>query len=240
MNRPLQIFIGYDSKEPIAYHVLAHSILTRASVPVSITPLTQPVLRQAGLYTRERGATESTEFSLTRFLVPALAGYRGHALFLDCDMLCRSDITELWAHTILSPQKAVYVCQHDYTPKSSTKFLGQVQTAYPRKNWSSVMLFDCEHYKCRELTPEKVNTLSGLELHRLLWAEEKGCDWIGSLPLEWNWLVGEYQPNAAAKLLHYTLGGPWFEDSSDCDYAGDWHAERELACSAWQPAEVAP
>lgn len=222
MRQPLRIFIGYDSREPAAFAVCAHSILARAKLPVSIAPLTQPVLRSAGIYHRERDATESTEFSITRFLVPALCDFKGHALFMDCDMLVQGDITELWLHGAARPDLAVHVCQHDYTPKASTKFLGQTQTAYPRKNWSSLMLFNAE--RCQALTPEYVNRASGLELHRFQWIAEAE---IGALPLEWNWLVGEYARNDGAKNYHFTNGGPWFKDSSIGDHADRWYAERD-------------
>jgi len=212
---PLSIFIGYDHREPVAYHVLAHSILTRASVPVSLTPLVQPALRASGVYRRARDPLESTAFSLTRFLVPYLSGYRGWSVYLDCDMLCRADIAELLSAA--SPA-AVAVCQHDYTPSTATKFLGQPQTAYPRKNWSSLMLFYGPG--CRRLSPEYVNTAPPADLHRLAWTED-----IGSIPLEWNHLVGEYPENPLAKMLHYTLGGPWFPETRACDHAKDWQAE---------------
>lgn len=221
MREPLKIFIGWDSKEPAAFAVCAHSILTRASVPVSITPLRQNALRSAGLYMRERGATESTEFSLTRFLVPALCGFTGIAVFMDCDFLIQADITELFAYPLAFPDKSVFVCQHEYMPKDSVKFLGQQQTAYPRKNWSSLIIFRNED--CTRLTPEYVNQATGLELHRFLWAG----DAIGALPLDWNHLVGEYPPNPHAKALHWTLGGPWFSEYRDTDHAGRWFAERD-------------
>lgn len=220
MRDPLRIFVGWDSKEPVAYHVLCHSIISRATVPVTIAPLTQHVLRSAGLYTRERGTTESTEFSLTRFLVPALSEYKGWSLFMDCDMLVKADITELWLYGIVNPTSPVSCCQHDYTPSDTTKFLGQPQTAYPRKNWSSVMLFNNE--LCKNLTPAYVNQASGLDLHRFNWATGP----IGEIPLEWNWLVGEYPKNPQAKNLHYTLGGPWFSDYADCDHADLWRREQ--------------
>ena len=245
MREPLKIFIGWDDREPAAYHVLAHSIIRRTSLPVSITPLTQPVLRQSGLYTRERGPTESTAFSLTRFLVPALCDFTGYALFMDCDMLVQADIGELWLYAAAYPGSAVYVCQHDYTPTGTVKFLNQPQTVYPRKNWSSLMLFDCE--KCRELTPAYVNQATGLDLHRFNWTprgitaftptEIIGGQLIGSLPIEWNWLVGEYPPNPDAKNLHYTLGGPWFPETAQCDHADLWQRERQAAFGA--PVEVA-
>lgn len=216
----LQIFIGYDPKESVAYYTLAHSILRRASVPVTIAPLMQSQLK--GIYTRPRGPTESTEFSLTRFLVPHLAGYRGWSVFMDCDMLCRSDIAELAAQIERQPDKAVLVCKHDYVPKTERKFLDQVQTKYARKNWSSLMLFNNE--RCRALTPDYVNSASGLELHRFEWIDDA---LIGALPLEWNWLVGEYDRRPDAKIVHYTLGGPYFDATRDCDYAQEWFAEFE-------------
>ena len=216
----LHVYIGYDPRESVAFYTLAHSILSRASIPVSITAVMQSQLR--GLYTRPRGPTESTEFSLTRFLVPALSGHRDWSLFMDCDMLCRADIAGLAAEIDRQPGKAVLVCQHDYVPKTERKFLDQVQTRYSRKNWSSLMLFNNE--RCRALTPDYVNSASGLDLHRFRWLEEGA---IGTLPLEWNWLVTEYDYNPAAKIVHYTLGGPWFEPYRDCDYADEWRAERE-------------
>jgi lipopolysaccharide biosynthesis glycosyltransferase len=214
----LNIFIGYDPKEAVAFHALAHSILRRASVPLAITPLVRAQLR--AIYTRERGPTESTEFSLTRFLVPSLSQFRGWSMFLDCDMLCRGDVAELVAISEQHEDKAVLVCKHDYVPKTERKFLDQLQTKYPRKNWSSLMLFN--NQRCAALTPEYVNSAPGLDLHRFAWTEDAR---IGELALEWNWLVGEYDYNPGAKIVHYTLGGPYFDEYRDCDYAEEWFAE---------------
>jgi hypothetical protein len=213
----LNVFIGHDPRESIAFYVLAHSILHRASIPVSVAPLMRSQLGK--LYWRERGPTESTEFSMTRFLVPALSGYRGWSLYMDCDMLCRTDIAEL--ASLKDEEKAVLVCKHEYVPKTQRKFLDQVQTRYARKNWSSLMLFNNE--RCRALTPEYVNAAAGLDLHRFAWIEDRR---IGELPLEWNWLVGEYDYNPAAKIAHFTLGGPYFDEYRNCDYAEEWFAER--------------
>lgn len=214
----LHVYIGYDPNESVAYHTLAHSILRRSSVPVSISALVRAQLHS--VYTRSRGPTESTEFSLTRFLVPYLSGFRGWSVFMDCDMLCRADIAELAENVERSVDKAVLVCKHDYVPKTERKFLGQVQTKYARKNWSSLMLFNNE--RCSALTPDYVNRASGLDLHRFAWIPDA---LIGELPLEWNWLVGEYAHNPAAKIVHYTLGGPYFDAYRDCDYAEEWFAE---------------
>lgn len=214
----LRIYIGYDPRESVAYHTLAHSILKRSSVPVSIAPLVRGHLED--LYWRERGPTESTEFSMTRFLVPALSAYEGWSLFMDCDMLCRADIAGLAQESERQADKAVLVCKHDYVPKTERKFLGHVQTKYARKNWSSVMLFN--NARCRALTPQYVNTASGLELHRFAWLRDEE---IGALPLEWNWLVEEYAYNPDARIVHFTIGGPYFEKYRDCDYAAEWFAE---------------
>lgn len=214
----LRVFIGYDSREPIAFHVLAHSIMRHARRPVIIVPLVQFQLRNAGLYTRPMGPTESTEFSLTRFLVPHLCGYQGRSVFMDCDMLCRVDINSV-VEAAVSADAPIACCQHDYEPTSKMKFLNQQQTRYPRKNWSSFMVFD--NTQCRGLSPDYVNVASGIELHRLLWA---GDD-VAALPLDWNWLVGEYPHNETAKILHWTNGGPWFSELAACDHAEEWRDE---------------
>jgi len=216
----LSVYIGYDPRESVAFHTLSHSILRRATQPIAIMPLAQSQLR--GLYGRERGPTESTEFSLTRFLVPALSGFQGWSIFMDCDMLCRTDLAQLAGEAARHPDKAALVCKHDYVPKTERKFLGHLQTRYPRKNWSSLMLFN--NARCKALTPDYVNAAPGLELHRFAWI---GDDEIGTLPLEWNWLVGEYPYNPEAKIAHFTLGGPYFDQYRDCDYASEWFAEFE-------------
>ncbi len=229
----IRVFVGYDPKESLAFYTLAHSILRHASEPVSIAPLMRSQL--GGLYRRTRGPTESTEFSMTRFLTPLLSGYEGWSVFLDCDMLCREDIVPLVRRAEAAPDKAVHVCQHDYVPKTERKFLDQVQTRYPRKNWSSLMVFN--NALCRSLDAGYVSSASGLELHRFAWTSDAR---IGALPLEWNWLVGEYDYNPAAKIVHYTLGGPYFDDYRDCDYAAEWFAERRLMEQVAQTADATP
>lgn len=222
----LNVFIGYDRQEPVAYHVLSHSILRRSSVPVSIAPLKRKLLGR--MYTRKRGPTESTEFSLTRFLVPALSGFRGWSVFMDCDMLCRMDFAAVARQIERQSDKAVLVCKHGYTPSRGRKFLNHVQTVYPRKNWSSFMVFN--NARCRALTVDYVNTATGLDLHRFNWLRDQGA--IGSLPITWNWLVGEYKHNPKARIIHYTLGGPWFPAYRNCDYAEEWRAELKRAQAA--------
>ena len=211
----INIFVGYDSKEKIAYHVLAESILRRSTKPVSITPIYLPNITDE--FVREKPLLSSTEFSISRFIIPHLMNYQGWALFMDCDMLMMADIAELWR--LRDDKYAVQVCKHDYTPKDETKFLGQVQTKYAKKNWSSFMLMNCK--KCTTLTPDYVNKASGLELHQFKWLENE--ELIGSLPLEWNWLVGEYPYKEDVKNVHYTDGGPYFNDYNTCDYSSDWY-----------------
>lgn len=233
---PLRVFIGYDEREALAYAVLAHSILRRATGPVSITPVARHQV--AGVYVRPREENESTDFSLTRFLVPHLSDYTGWSVFMDCDMLCLTDITTIWQEIESQRDKAVLVCQHDYVPKSSTKFFGEQQTTYPCKNWSSFMVFN--NAQCRNLTPYVVNTFTGLALHRFFWLRsvrpqrghlvEDELTKIGSLPLTWNWLVSEYPANSEAKNLHFTLGGPWWRDYQHVDHADLWHAELQDMC----------
>jgi hypothetical protein len=216
MTEPLDIYVGYDSKEVVAYHVLCQSILARSSQPVRFTPIN---LRNiASLFSRERNQLQSTEFSFSRFLVPCLSGYRGWSLFMDCDMLLRADIAQLFA--LANDDYAVMVCKHDYVPKDEVKFLGQVQTRYEKKNWSSVVLFN--NARCKALTPDYVNKATGLELHQFKWLPDERL--IGGLPLVWNWLVGEYDYNPDAKIVHFTRGGPYFADYSNCDYADEWAA----------------
>ncbi len=216
MTEPLDIYIGYDSKEIVAYHVLCQSIIDKSSQPVRFTPIN---LRNiAGLFRRERNQLQSTEFSFSRFLVPYLSGYRGWSLFMDCDMLLRADIADLF--TLADDRFAAMVCKHDYVPKDEVKFLGQVQTKYEKKNWSSVVLFN--NAKCKALTPDYVNKATGLELHQFKWLS--GDENIGSLPLVWNWLVGEYDYNADAAIVHFTRGGPYFANYKSSDYADEWAA----------------
>lgn len=219
MNTNLTVCIGYDSKEPVTWMVLAHSILTRASKPVTIIPINLKTLQ--GVYTRTDPAG-TTEFSLSRFLTPWLCHYQGYGLFMDSDMLCLTDIYDVFADASGRWDAEVYACQHDYTPKADTLKATGMQTAYPRKNWSSFMLFHNPQLE-RVLTPEYVNGATPADLHRFRWAQRP----IGDIPLVWNWLVGEYAPNPDAKVLHYTLGAPCFPGYERCDHADLWWNELE-------------
>jgi hypothetical protein len=215
----IPVFIGFDSREAVAFSVLSYSIHRRASQPVCVTPLMLSQL--AGMYSRDRHPLQSTEFSFSRFLTPWLSGFTGWSLFMDCDMLMLDDIARLWA--LRDERYAVLVVKHDHIPRETRKFLDMPQTPYAKKNWSSVMLFN--NARCRALTPEYVNTASGLELHQFKWLA--GEAEIGALPRQWNHLVGYDLPRGDAALVHYTLGGPYFDEYSNCEYAEEWRAERE-------------
>ncbi len=215
----IRVFIGYDSREAVAFSVLAYSIHARASQPVSITPL---MLKQLnGTMTRERHPLQSTDFSFSRFLTPYLSGYSGWSVFMDCDMLMLDDIAGL--HALRDERYAVMVVKHDHVPKESRKFLDQPQTPYQKKNWSSVILFN--NARCQALMPEYVNAASGLDLHQFKWLASD--DLIGALPPRWNHLVGYDPPCKEVSLAHYTLGGPYFEDYKNCEYSEEWRAERD-------------
>ena len=220
----IRIFIGYDPREAVAFNVLAHSIHTRASAPVAIAPVALSQLRQ--VYTRQRDALQSTDFSFSRFLTPYLSGYTGWSLFMDCDMLMQDDIAKLW--NLRDERYAVQVVKHDHRPRERTKFLGAVQTAYAKKNWSSVMLFN--NSKCEALTPDYVNTASGLELHQFKWLESDAM--IGELPHRWNHLVGYDAPDDDIALAHFTIGGPYFPEYENCPLADQWRAERDAMLHA--------
>jgi hypothetical protein len=217
----LRVFIGYDPVESVAWHTMAHSILARSTRPVAIVPVALQNLK--GIYQRERDPKQSNEFSFTRFLVPYLAGFHGYAAFFDCDQLLRVDVSQLFEITQAAPEKAVHVVQHDYEPKDDVKYLNTVQYRYPRKNWSSVVLWNCGHPANRKLTPEFVDQATAMELHRFQWLEDEQ---IGGLNVRWNWLVGEYaDPPSDVKLVHWTVGGPYFHEYRGADFADEWFAE---------------
>jgi len=228
------VFIGYDPHERAAVNVLADSLVQHSSLPLAVTPIVARQLK--GVLTRPRQPNQSTEFSFSRFLVPWLMNYQGWAIFMDCDMLARGDIAELWA--LRDEQFAVQCVQHDHVPGETVKFLGAEQTRYARKNWSSLMLFNCS--RCTALTPDYVNSASGLQLHRFEWLEDDRR--IGPLPLgRWNHLI-DVQPadprpaeQGGPALVHWTLGGPWFRQYrlGGGVLAAEWLAARDEAFRLW-------
>lgn len=228
----LNIVIGYDKNESVAYHVLSHSLMRRASRPICITPLYLPQLQAAGIYTRVRDPNQTTDFTYSRFLTPWIAGAGGISVFMDSDMLCLSDISELEDLVRTQSHADVSVVQHNYTPNPNPKFLGQPQSTYPCKNWSSLMVFNGYRMAVKRLTPDYINTVTAMDLHQFRWC--RSMDDVGALPVAWNHLVGEYAPNPAAKLVHFTRGGPWFPEFADCEYADAWREECDSAMSPWK------
>jgi lipopolysaccharide biosynthesis glycosyltransferase len=215
----IPVFIGYDPREAIAFHVCVNSIIRHSSQPVSIIPLALNLFQDY----QETHTDGSNPFIYTRFLVPYLMRWNSWAIFMDGDMVVQADITDLWNRRDHS--KDVMVAKHDYQTRSQQKYLGNVNENYPRKNWSSVILWNCGNFPNRCLTPEFVQNSTGQYLHRFSWLDDAR---IGDLPLEWNWLPDEYGENPNAKLLHYTLGAPCFEEFADTPQAEAWHREREF------------
>ena len=215
----MKIFIGYDPREEVAYQVCRESLARQSSTLLNIQPIKQSEMREKNFYWREKDALSSTEFSFTRFLVPYLAGYTGWAIFMDCDFLWRGDIAEIEQY--IDPAYAACVVKHDYKPKETTKMDGQVQTQYPRKNWSSFVLWNCGHFETRNLSLRMVNEQSGLYLHRFNFLSD---EFIGELPIKFNYLEGWYtkedEPNPLG--VHFTRGGPWFKDYVDVEYGDEW------------------
>ena len=216
----INLYVGYDEREAIAYHVFCHSVIKNTSVPVKITPLVLSQLKEFNETHRDR----SNDFIYSRFLTPYLNEFDGWAIFADGDMICQADLKELIG--MADPNKALMVVKHDYQTKASIKYLGNINENYPRKNWSSVILWNCSHPKHKILTPEFVSNQTGKFLHRFSWLDDND---IGELPVEWNWLACEYEKNTDAKLIHYTLGTPCFKDYRDTDMAEIWYDYYESA-----------
>ena len=217
----MRIFIGYDSREDMAYQVAKETLEKHSSVPLEITPLVQLELRHKGLYWRESDPLSSTEFSFTRFLTPHLAGYTGWALFCDCDFLFRGDIATLLDYA--DGAKAVMCVTHDYRPTETVKMDNKAQHLYPKKNWSSFMFINCSHPSVKALTPKVVNEQTGMYLHRFEWLTD---DLIGELPVAYNYLEGWHTKDDCPNPIgvHFTRGGPWFNEWQNVEYAAEWNS----------------
>lgn len=231
----LTIWIGYEPREQDAFNVAVASIRAHLAKPIEINAVALPPLVSHGLYqrptSRKNGqlwdhisdAPMSTEFAISRFFVPRLATVplasesSDWALFMDCDMLARADLGELFA--LADDRFAVQCVQHAQESGEAVKMDGQVQTFYARKNWSSVLLWNLRHPANRALTDAKLNSWAGRALHGFRWLDDSQ---IGALPPEWNHLVGVNQPNPDAKLVHFTLGVPSMEGYADCEHAVEW------------------
>lgn len=230
-----KVFIGWDTREQEAYAVCRFSMERRASIPLAVKPLMVGPLRYRKLFYRKQkiegrkridlqdGKPFSTDFAFTRFLIPYLCDYEGWALFCDCDILFLGDVAELFA--LRDDRYAVMCVKHEYAPTDTVKMDGQAQEIYRRKNWSSVVLWNCGHPSNQNIGLNEVNTETGAWLHSFSWLKD---DEIGGLPIEWNWLEGHNPMSIDAKAVHFTRGGPWFQAWEDCDHAEDWLRERDL------------
>ncbi len=209
----INIVVGFDQKEAVAYHVFCQSILDKASLPCEFLPLAENTLAEY----KETHKDGSNKFIYSRFLTPYLKKFTGWAIFADGDMICNVDIKELWEKR--DPTKAVQVVKHNYKTKRNIKYLGNKNEDYPRKNWSSLILWNCEHPKNKILMPQFIQSQPGSYLHRFSWLDD---DEIGELNKDWNWLAIEYPDSESAKLIHYTLGTPCFQEFRDTEMSGKW------------------
>ena len=214
MDNTISIVVGFDQRESIAYHVFCQSVLERASLPIRFIPLSDNLVKKY----KETHLDGSNQFIYSRFLTPYLSEYKGWAIFADGDMVCQADITDLW--NLRDESKAVQVVKHDYKTKAQIKYLGNKNENYPRKNWSSLILWNCEHPANKLLTPDFIQSQPGSFLHRFSWLSN---ELIGELPMEWNWLAIEYPENPEAKIIHYTLGTPCFKDYSKESMSDIWY-----------------
>ena len=212
-NKKVKIYIGFDQREAVAYHTFVQSLIENASIPLDITPL---AVRNLKGY-EEKHEDKSNDFVYSRFLTPFLNDFKGWAIFADGDMICQADIKELL--DLRDDSKALQVVKHDYKTKAYQKYLGNINQDYPRKNWSSVILWNCAHPKHKILTPDFIANQPGKYLHRFSWLEDSE---IGELPKEWNWLATEYPNNEQANIIHYTLGTPCFKDYRNTEMSDIW------------------
>lgn len=216
----IRLTVGFDQREAVAYHTFVQSVVDCTSQPVAITPL---VLSALPGY-QETHKDGSNTFIYSRFLTPWLMDYKGWAIFADGDMICRTDLNELWG--LRDERFAVMVVKHDYQTKAARKYLGNKNENYPRKNWSSLVLWNCGHEKNKILTPDFVMGQTGAFLHRFSWLGDSD---VGDLPKEWNWLAIEYAENSRANLVHYTLGTPCFREYRQSDMASYWRESANRA-----------
>lgn len=226
-----KVFIGMDERQQDAYDVCEYSLRRHSSIPLDVQPVsvgTPGYIREHHWIGNQRydnidGKPFSTDFAFARFMVPYLCRYRGWALFVDCDFLFQADVAELQQY--IMPQHAVSVVQQCYEPSREVKMDGQIQQDYSAKNWSSFVLWNCGHPHNAELTLGRVNTKHGSWLHRFEWLDSEH---IGGLPLEWNWLEGEYAALPRPKAIHFTNGGPWMKNWTNVAYASFWLEEKNL------------
>lgn len=221
----IRLVVGFDQREAIAYHVFVQSVIQNSNNPASFYPLSKNALS----FYNETHSDRSNAFTYSRFLTPFIMNFEGWAIYLDGDMVCQEDISLLWK--LKDSKKAVQVVKHEYKTKSNKKYLNNVNIDYPKKNWSSVIIWNCAHPKNKALTPDLISTSDGKFLHRFMWLDDED---IGELPVEWNWLAIEYPPNPAAKLIHYTPGTPCFSDYAKSEMSEIWHSAFESTMSGYK------
>lgn len=207
----MRIFIGHDSKYPQATKVCRASMESYNS-NLNITYVDKQHLKKYEFYGREDLSTESTEFSFTRFYVPMLCNYEGIALFCDNDFLWKCDPLEVEKYL---GDNDIAVVKHEDYEALGIKMDGKENKSYPRKNWSSLIIYNCS--KLKNLTKEYLDNASPSDLHELKWADK-----IGEIPRSYNHLVGVYKPHNKIKALHYTNGGPWFDKYKDAELSEQW------------------
>ena len=238
MKQSEHIYVGFDAREELAAAVCKFSFQRRSTVPLLTEYLDSTVPGYDRPYRvvddqrvdKRDGQPFSTDFSFARFLVPYLQDYAGWALFCDCDFLFVADVAQLFAWK--DESKAAMVVQHLHLPSVSHKMDGQVQSRYPRKNWSSLVLWNCGHPSNRALTLDVVNHTPGRMLHGFKWLEDEE---IGRLPGAWNHLAGYDNPSVPPKAIHYTEGGPWFPAYENGPLADEWKRELEVYRAKRQP-----
>lgn len=227
----IDLFVGYDPREAVAYHVFCQSVIEHASLPVQFIPLHSQML--SNFDGQQDG---SNAFIYSRYLIPSLQNYAGWAIFCDGDMIVKDDIAKLWA--LRDERFAAMVVKHDYQTKHPRKYLGTPLESdnvdYPRKNWSSVTLWNCGHPSNRILSRNFVAEAGGKFMHRFAWLRDEE---IGDLPQEWNHLVLEYPP-ADAKLMHHTLGTPAFKHYTNTDISWRRYLNNALRAEGENPLEI--
>lgn len=223
-NTDRAVFIGYDPLEDCAAKMLASSIRRRTDMDIKIFPIIRDQLLAYQICERPIDPNGSTQFSITRFLVPHLMNYSGVGIFFDCDMLITRDIQEMF--DLFDSKYAVQVPKHEYKPATTNKMGGLPQTAYPRKQWSAVVIYNCDHPSTQKLTNKVVETATPKFLHRFEWLKDQE---IGGIPLEFNFLVEEQEkPKRLPFNIHHTLGAPIFREKQKVDYADYWKQEFEI------------
>ena len=216
-NLKYNIFIGLDEPSEISFQKCKTSIFKQNTrYNISIHAINYNTVKE---YNRIKDKYESTQFAFARFFTPFISEYNGVSIFCDGDFLFIDSIDNLL--DLYDPKFALQCCKHQYKPTNLTKMDGKRQSIYPRKNWSSLMIFNNEHPKNKTLNPETINNQSGAFLHRFKWLEDSE---IGDIPIEWNWLVGYYKEKGSfkPKALHFTDGGPWLEEYKDCEFSKVW------------------